>query len=117
LKDETEKEGDVARIRARLRSLEAERVKLENKFSELQRRPAQFAFSDNLSTGANHPAVTATSSISDKVALFRRLFSGRSDIFPIRWDNRKTGKAGYAPACANEWVKGVCGKPQVKCGE
>src|SRR5471030_2030733 len=24
---------------------------------------------------------------------------------------------GYAPACANEWVKGVCGKPQVKCGE
>ncbi len=92
---ETEKEGDVARIRARLRSLEAERVKLENKLSELQRRPAQFAFLDNLSTGANHPAVTATSSISDKVALFRLLFAGRSDIFPIRWDNRKTGKAGY----------------------
>ncbi|WP_158817382.1 DEAD/DEAH box helicase family protein [Methylocapsa sp. S129] len=115
--DETEKEGDVARIRARLRSLEAERVKLENKLSELQRRPAQFAFFDNLSTGANHPVVTATSSIFDKVALFRRLFAGRSDVFPIRWDNRKTGKAGYAPACANEWVKGVCGKPQVKCGE
>ena len=24
---------------------------------------------------------------------------------------------GYAPACANEWVQGVCEKPRVKCGE
>jgi hypothetical protein len=35
----------------------------------------------------------------------------------VRWENRNTGKSGYAPACANEWVRGVCGKPQVKCGE
>jgi hypothetical protein len=45
--DETEKEGDVARIRAPLRSLETERIKLENKLDELQRRPAQVAFLDN----------------------------------------------------------------------
>ncbi len=115
--DDIEKEGDVARIRARLRSLEAERIKLEDKLSELQRRPAQYAFFDNLSTSANHPTLTTASATSDKVALFRRLFAGRSDIFPIRWENRKTGKVGYAPACTNEWVKGVCGKPQVKCGE
>lgn len=35
----------------------------------------------------------------------------------MRWENAKTGRTGYAPACANDWVKGVCGKPQVKCGE
>jgi hypothetical protein len=35
----------------------------------------------------------------------------------VRWENRNTGKSGYAPACANEWVRGICGKPQVKCGE
>ena len=115
--DETEKDGDVARIRARLRALEAERIKLENDLSELQRPPARFASFDNVSTGAHRPILTAASATSDKVALFRRLFAGRSDVFPIRWENRKTGKAGYAPACANEWVKGVCGKPQVKCGE
>jgi len=51
------------------------------------------------------------------VALFRRLFVGRPDIVPVRWENRKTGRSGYAPACANEWAKGICGKPQVKCGE
>ncbi len=49
--------------------------------------------------------------------MFRRLFSGRTDVFPLRWENRNTGKSGYSPACANEWVRGVCGKPQVKCGE
>lgn len=52
-----------------------------------------------------------------KVALFRSLFRGREDVFPRRWDNPTTGKAGYAPACRNEWVRGVCGKPQIKCGE
>jgi len=34
----------------------------------------------------------------------------------VRWDNKKTGRSGYSPACANEWVKGICEKPKVKCG-
>lgn len=38
-------------------------------------------------------------------------------MFPARWENPKTGRSGYAPACANEWVRGVCGKPQIKCGD
>ena len=53
----------------------------------------------------------------DKVALFRQLFRGRTDVFPKYWANVKTGKRGYAPACANEWVRGTCEKPRVKCGE
>ena len=61
--------------------------------------------------------LTAASSTADKIALFRHLFAGRPDVFPVRWENRKTAKSGYAPACANEWVRGICGKPQVKCGE
>lgn len=54
---------------------------------------------------------------NDKVALFLRLFRGRDDVYPKLWRNQKTGKKGYSPACANEWVRGVCEKPQVKCGE
>jgi hypothetical protein len=49
-----------------------------------------------------------------KIALFRSLFRGREDIYPRRFESRKTGKAGYAPACANEWVRGICEKPRVK---
>ncbi|POF41275.1 DEAD/DEAH box helicase [Pseudomonas laurylsulfativorans] len=51
-----------------------------------------------------------------KVALFRSLFRGRADVYPIRWES-KAGKSGYAPACANEWRPGVCEKPRIKCGD
>ena len=54
---------------------------------------------------------------AEKVALFRRLFRGRDDVFPKLWVNSKNGKKGYAPACSNEWVRGICEKPKVKCGE
>jgi superfamily II DNA or RNA helicase len=58
-----------------------------------------------------------TSSSSAKIALFRSLFRGREDIYPRRFESRRTGKTGYAPACANEWVRGICEKPRIKCAE
>ncbi len=72
--------------------------------------------------GAKQPLLTSTrvtmaSPTSEKIAFFRNLFRGREDVFPRRWENPRTGKAGYAPVCRNEWVRGVCRKPQVKCGE
>lgn len=45
-------------------------------------------------------------STAEKVALFRRLFRGRTDVYPIRWEGKTSGKTGYAPACANEWRAG-----------
>lgn len=56
-------------------------------------------------------------STADKVALFRRLFRGRTDVYPVRWESRTSSKSGYAPACANEWRAGVCEKPRIKCGD
>jgi superfamily II DNA or RNA helicase len=52
-----------------------------------------------------------------KVALFRRLFRGRTDVYPTRWESKTTGKSGYTPACANEWRAGVCEKPRIKCSD
>jgi len=57
------------------------------------------------------------SSPQAKIALFRSLFRGREDVYPRRFESRKTGKSGYAPACANEWVRGICAKPRIKCAE
>ncbi|MBI1873940.1 MAG: hypothetical protein HYZ58_03915 [Acidobacteria bacterium] len=57
------------------------------------------------------------SSAQAKIALFRSFFRGRDDVYPRRFESRKTGKSGYAPACANEWVRGVCEKPRIKCAE
>lgn len=56
-------------------------------------------------------------STEEKVALFRRRFRGRTDVYPVRWESKTTGKSGYAPACANEWRVGVCEKPRLKCGD
>ena len=50
-----------------------------------------------------------------KLALFRRLFKGREDVFARRFESKKTGKSGYQPACGNEWRRGVCGKPKTRC--
>ena len=66
------------------------------------------------------PDSTRPSSVSTllpdaKIKLFRRLFHGRNDVYPIRWESKTTGKPGYSPVCANEWRQGVCEKPRIKC--
>ena len=53
----------------------------------------------------------------EKIALYRSLFRGRDDIYPRRFQNLRSGRVGYAPACANEWVRGICEKPRVKCAD
>ena len=55
--------------------------------------------------------------VEEKIRLFRSLFRGREDVYARRFESRKSGKAGYAPACANEWVRGVCEKPRIACAE
>lgn len=42
-------------------------------------------------------------STDEKVALFMRLFRGRTDVYPMRWKSKKTGKSGYSLVCLNEW--------------
>ncbi len=54
---------------------------------------------------------------SEQIALFLSLFAGRPDVYAIRWESTQTGKSGYSPACRHEWVRGICRKPQIKCGE
>jgi len=102
---------EIAAVRRDLAALEAERRRLVDRLTQLQRTVEKPTTSEPVK-----PTVTNASSATEKVALFHRLFGGRTDVFPARWDNQQSGKSGYAPACSNEWIKGVCGKPQVKCG-
>lgn len=64
-----------------------------------------------------NPIVTRDSPASDKIMIFRSLFRGRTDAYPRRFESRKTGRAGYGPACANEWARGLCDKRKVKCAD
>lgn len=63
---------------------------------------------------ATHVDPSIAMDTHSKLALFLSLFRGRTDIYPLRWEG-KSGKSGYAPACANEWRPGVCEKPRIKC--
>lgn len=59
----------------------------------------------------------ARSSLSpqDKIAIYRSLFRGREDVYATQWENTRTNRSGYAPACQNEWHKQLCHKPKIKC--
>ena len=61
--------------------------------------------------------VHARSSSQDKIALFLELFHGREDVYARRWYNFKTQKAGYSPACRNEWTRGICDKKKHRCAD
>jgi superfamily II DNA or RNA helicase len=109
-------EQEITRVRQRLTTVDAERAELKNALAELEQRLKAARHSDEQPLFVDTP-ITIGSPSTDKVALFRRLFAGRSEVFPVRWENTKVGRSGYSPACTNEWVKGICGKPKVKCGE
>lgn len=53
------------------------------------------------------PRGRASSPVSadEKVALVRRLFHGRDDIYAVRWESASTNKSGYAPATAGGWSR------------
>jgi superfamily II DNA or RNA helicase len=68
-------------------------------------------------TAVEPVGVYGRSPSGEKIALFRSLFRGREDVYPRRFESKKAGRSGYAPACGNEWVRGICEKPRIKCGD
>lgn len=112
LRDAIQKEED------RLATLEAEQAdssrRLEALRGELASLGAKPEIRARLPLAIEAPAPRTP---AEKVKLFRSLFRRREDVFPTRFVSKKTGKPGYAPACRNKFVRGVCELPKVKCGE
>lgn len=48
--------------------------------------------------------IDARSSPETKIALFRSLFAGRDDVYAVRWENGRNGKAGWSPAVVGGWA-------------
>ncbi|MFH1476822.1 MAG: DEAD/DEAH box helicase family protein [Verrucomicrobiota bacterium] len=63
------------------------------------------------------PILDQHSAPADKIALFRAFFRGREDVYPRRFESRKTGRSGYSPVCANEWARDLCDKRKIQCAE
>jgi hypothetical protein len=110
--------AELARAEARLAELEAEREQLRARVDALRSEVRRQLATPGISVPPPPPSsARAPATQDEKVALFRSLFRGRTDVYPRRWDNGRTGKSGYSPHCANEWRRGVCLKPRVKCGD
>jgi len=117
---EIKRDARIELLRRRLAEMDEERAAVQVELDQLEQVPASPAsvpVKEPRSNQAVPPTVTNASPASSKITLFRDLFAGRTDVFPVRWENLRSGKSGYAPACANEWVRHVCGKPKVRCGD
>jgi superfamily II DNA or RNA helicase len=93
-----DRDDDLARAEAELVRLDGERAGVLARIDALRSRESQPLSAD------------------ERVALFASLFRGREDVYALRWERASTKRSGYAPACRNEWVAGVCEKPRVRCG-
>ena len=107
---------ETADLQRRLAELDRERASFLTALEQLKLRSKAAAQPTLPMQTAGDISSTTALSNAEKVALFHSLFHGRDDVFPRRWENSKTNKVGYAPACHNEWVRGICEKPRIKCG-
>lgn len=103
-------EKELADLNERKIQLEYEIKHLRN----LQHSIAEKTYPFNLKT---KEGITSESPEDQKISLFRSLFRGREDVFPKRFESKRTGKSGYQPVCRNEWIRPLCQKPKIKCGE
>jgi superfamily II DNA or RNA helicase len=105
----------ISREEARLARIEVARGESAKRLSDLR---AKLASLDTGERSAPRQETTrGPTSPADKVALFRSLFRGRTDVFPKRWLNHRKQTSGYSPVCSNEWAPGICEKPGIRCGD
>jgi superfamily II DNA or RNA helicase len=111
----TKADDRLPELLARLQSLDEERAAIVAEIEALRTKAIEDAPAVPAFLSQPSAAIHGRSPTQAKIALFRRLFRGRADVFPVRWENVKSERSGYSPACGNEWRRGVCDKPKVKC--
>ena len=82
----------ITELMTRLTALERERAAIVAEIDTLQSAPSeQTAAFKVIPSEKAGDLVDRNSTIENKIALFRRLFRGRSDVFPIRAQWLRTG--------------------------
>ncbi|MDR3611875.1 MAG: DEAD/DEAH box helicase family protein [Ignavibacteriaceae bacterium] len=113
-----ELDQNIIKAEEELKSLNEKRKELVDRISSLKQKKDLYAKEPDVKFLLNNEnSINNHSSEKVKIDLFRSLFKGRVDVFPKRFENTKTGKSGYSPACDNEWIHGICEKPKIKCSD
>jgi hypothetical protein len=120
--DESWDESRVKRLQAEIADLEQVLADKKRQLQKVRPAPGPTALSTDGLPIRQGPISPETQGINnrsppeEKITLFRSLFHGREDVYARRFESKKSGKSGYQPACRNEWVRGICGKPKTSCG-
>jgi hypothetical protein len=107
----------IAQEEARLASLDVQREQVRQRLAALRNDLQSLPTTKTGTLDPRERASMVPTTPSDKVRLFRSLFRGRPDVYPTRFVSKKTSRFGYAPACGNKFVPGVCELPRIRCGE
>ena len=99
-------QDELDQLREQVRRLGAENARLQRllHLSPGEARPPGPAQTQMLHVPPG--MVDAGSSPESKVALFRRVFACRTDVYAVRWENSRTGRSGWMPAVRGGWRKG-----------
>jgi len=97
-------EEELSRLDARRKDILEQIDKLKREKTLLGKKSSEF--SDDIYI----PTVNSQSSVDAKIALFRRLFRGREDVYARRYESVRTGKVGYFPASRTKWGRGLSEK-------
>jgi len=106
----------AADLEKQLKKLDSKREEIQEKLKNLLHQRKAFTVVENAFSQSPERTLSESSSVSQKIALIRSFFRGREDLYAQRWESAKTGKTGYQPVCKNDWIRGICRKPEIKCG-
>jgi hypothetical protein len=120
--DESWDESRVKRLQAEIADLEQVLADKKRQLQELQAALWPTALSTDGLPLRQDPISPETQGINnrspskEKITLFLFRFRGWEDVYARRFESKKSGKSDYQPACRNEWIRGICGKPKTSCG-
>jgi len=117
LKNQKPIDSQIQSAEQELAALDEKRKKLQARIEQLKGQRQSIADEQIPCGRLSELNVTNDSTQEQKIALFRSLFRGREDVYPRRFESKRTGKRGFTPVCRNEWIRPICRKPKIKCGE
>lgn len=117
MKNQKQIDTQIQSAEQELAALNEKRKELQARINQLKRQKQSIADEQLPFDRLSESNATNDSNEEKKIALFRSLFHGREDVYPKRYESKRTGKSGFQPVCQNEWIRPICLKPKIKCGE
>lgn len=95
------------RFPGELETLRADNVRLR-RLLELSEEQARAADPDQPTlTNAPPGSVNMRSPTEAKLRFYAKMFRCRTDVYAVRWENRRDGRSGWMPAINGYWRKGM----------